>query len=140
MTNAQKWIVLILVIFSVLFLVAKMTEKEESIDDLDFYKDSEQVTETVKKEVDALSLMASNRCFMCHTKSLAGSGAGPDIRTVSENWEKEDLVKYLKNPKDFADDLRLAELRSKYRSPMTGVNNLTDEEITRIADYLLNLK
>ena len=103
MTNAQKWVTSVLVLFILLLVLAKLTKREESSTDYEESYTSENVAQDVNEpsEIYVGDLLANNRCLTCHGKDLNGTGMGPSLANLSDNWNKTDLVGYFKNPDDF---------------------------------------
>ena len=105
MTNAQKWVTAFLVLFILLLVLSKMTDRQESETDMTDsemaateYNGSEQEQSS---EIYVGDLLANNRCFTCHGSDLNGTGMGPSLANVSENWKKVNLISYFQNPKAF---------------------------------------
>ncbi len=142
MTNAQKWVTAVLVIFILLLVVAKMTKREESVTE---YAD-DYVTEKVESDTTPSSgiyvgdLLANNRCFTCHGNDLNGTGMGPSLANVSDNWKKANLVSYFQNPKAFLNNPRMAALKDKYNKEMPAQERMTQEELEALAEHLLTRK
>ncbi len=137
MTNAQKWVSIFLVLFILLLVLSKITDREES--EATISENIESVeTESVK--IDVEYLLGSNRCFTCHGKDLNGTGMAPSLANVSENWKKNSLVSYFQNPKAFLSNPRMAVLAEKYNRDMPAQERMTMEELEAVAEYLLNRK
>lgn len=98
-----------------------------------------QTTAQKKKEIAGMPenvfqgayLVYQNNCLNCHT--IAGEGkkeVAPDLTHIAdEHGDKSWLIKNLKNPQQFASE-----------SPMPKFDNLPEESLSNIADYLLTLK
>jgi cytochrome c2 len=137
MTNAQKWVAGFLLLFVLLLALSKMTERGES--KTDSYDEVEvETTQTAPKDINAENLLANNRCFICHGVDLAGSGMGPSLAEVGDNWNQENLVSYLKNPAAFLGDQRMVVLKEKYNRDMPALQNLSEEELNVLAEHLIN--
>jgi len=142
MTNAQKWVTAVLVIFILLLVLGKMTKREDSET---VYEDT-YVSENVESEAKPSSgiyvsdLLANNRCFTCHGNDLNGTGMGPSLANVSDNWNKVDLVSYFKNPKGFFNNPRMAKLRDNFKTDMPAQEKMTHEELEALAEHLLTRK
>ncbi len=135
MTNAQKWVSVFLVLFILLLVLSKMTNREEG--ETTITENIESVeTESVK--IDVEYLLGSNRCFTCHGKDLNGTGMAPSLANVSDNWKKNNLVSYFQNPKAFLSNPRMAVLAEKYNRDMPAQERMTLEELEAVAEYLLN--
>ncbi len=144
MTNAQKWVTAFLVLFILLLVLSKMTNRQESETDLPA---SDMVTtENIESGAEQSSeiyvgdLLANNRCFTCHGNDLNGTGMGPSLANVSDNWKKVNLISYFQNPKAFLSNPRMAILKEKYNRDMPAQERMTQEELEALADYLLTRK
>ncbi len=64
-------------------------------------------------------------CAACHMQG----GVGPDFADVASRRDKEFITNYVKNPK-----------ASNPNSIMPSFSNLTDDQLSQLADYLMTLK
>ena len=144
MTNAQKWVTAFLVLFILLLVLSKMTDRQES-------ETETEISETVvpesyesganqSEDIYVGDLLANNRCFTCHGNDLNGTGMGPSLANVSDNWKKVNLVSYFQNPKAFLSNPRMALLKEKYNREMPAQERMSLEELEALADYLLTRK
>ena len=139
MTNAQKWVSAFLVMFILLLVLSKITDRQES-------EKEEDVTENVEPtndetaEIDVDYLLGSNRCYTCHGKGLNGTGMGPSLANLNENWKTQSLISYFQNPKAFLSNPRMAVLKEQYSRDMPAQERMTVEELGAVAEYLLNRK
>ncbi len=134
MTNAQKWLAVFLGLFIFLFLLGRMTNKKDEAKQ----PESEYVEKTMQsnEEKDGLQLIRENGCTSCHGQNLEGSNIAPALVKIKENWDREDLINYLRNPSSFSNN-RLKEYRLKYKNIiMPSFNNLDVKDLGKIADYL----
>jgi len=139
MTNAQKWVTVFLLLFVLLLALSKLTNKDEkSSSEANYSEENVNPNETV--QINAEKLISQNKCLTCHGRDLGGSGMGPSLTNLSDNWEKDALINYLKDPSSFLNIARMAVLREKYGSDMPAVKNLSNDEISAIAEFLLKLK
>ncbi len=140
MTNAQKWVAAFLVVFIALFLLSKLTEKEEDFtEELDFY--SEQQTEAAQSaSVDGLTLINRVGCTNCHGVDLKGTKLGPTLYSAKEYWSRDKLINYLRNPASYSGDERFEAYKAQYNTVMPGYGNIDVKDLGKIADYLLNLE
>ena len=135
MTNAQKWVSIFLVLFILLLVLSKLTSRsEDEASNIDEYNSTP--TEQMSQ---AEILISNNKCMDCHGSNLDGSASGPSLTSVGQDWKKEDLLTFLKNPRAFSDDFRVQRHKNKYRMGMTAVDKLNDEELNVLADHLMNL-
>ena len=138
MTNAQKWVTVFLLLFVLLLALSKLTNKDETSSGANYSEENVNPNEPV--QINAEKLISQNRCLTCHGRDLGGSGMGPSLTNLSDNWERDALINYLKNPSSFLNTARMAVLREKYGSDMPAVKNLNNDELTAIAEFLLKLK
>ena len=139
MTNAQKWVASFLVMFILLLVLSKMTDRQGSETET-YDVENIEATETQSTEIDIENLLGSNRCFTCHGSDLNGTGMGPSLANVAENWKKQSLVSYFQNPKAFLSNARMAVLKEQYNRDMPAQERMTIEELEAVAEYLLNRK
>ncbi len=138
MTKPQIWVSAFLVLFIVLFILGRVTKEEEEVE-RDFSNQiSNTNTEQNPDELTAEQLIINFGCSNCHGMDLAGTNMGPSLKNLSEYWNKERLIAYLRNPMDYMDEERFKEYREKYPSqimPPYGNKNIKD--LGKIVDYLL---
>ncbi len=139
MTNAQKWVSIFLVMFILLLVLSKMTNRQGNENETTVFEDIESV-ETESVEINIDYLLGSNRCYTCHGKDLNGTGMGPSLAKVGDNWKKVSLVSYFQNPKAFLNNTRMAVLKEQYNRDMPAQERMTMEELEAVAEYLLNRK
>ena len=136
MTNAQKWVSIFLFLFVALLVLSKLTNKND--DEADNYIDEYSSTQTEPLSV-AEALISNNKCLDCHGPNLKGSASAPSLQKLSEEWKREDLLNYLKNPRSFADDPRISRFKGKYSLAMPPVDKLNDEELNILVNHLLGI-
>ena len=137
MTNAQKWMGVFLVLFLALFLLGKMTEKEETFDiEEDYY--AETNTESAPQANDGLKLINNVGCTACHGVDLGGTKMAPALTNLKEYWTRNELINYLRNPSSYADENRLKEYKEQFKNiMMPSYNNIDVKDLGKMADYLL---
>jgi len=136
MTNAQKWISVFLGLFLVLFILGRITRKEDSANYMHENYSSAATNESEKKE-DGLALIKKNGCIVCHGQDLTGSKMAPQLVNIKEHWSRDGLINYLRNPSAYKDD-RFDEFRIKYPNiVMPSYGNIDVKDLGKIADYLL---
>jgi hypothetical protein len=138
MTKPQIWVSAFLVLFILLFILGRLTKKEEAPPrDLSTTM-SNQTTEESTTELSAEQLIKNFGCVNCHGNDLAGTQMAPALINLSEHWGKESLLNYLRNPNDFMNEARFQEYKQKYPNqimPPYGNKNIKD--LGKIVDYLL---
>lgn len=77
-------------------------------------------------------------CRLCHEEDGSGSGRGPALGQLRTNWTVEQLVSYLSDPAPFIEaDPRLKKLEDTHSLPMPRYHNLTEQQRSRLAVWLL---
>ena len=142
MTNAQKWVSSFLVLFILLLVLSKMTNRQESETETVETVEPENYEsgENQSSEIYVGDLLANNRCFTCHGNDLNGTGMGPSLANVSDNWKKVSLISYFQNPKAFFSNPRMASLKKNYNRDMPAQERMSLEELDALAEYLLTRK
>lgn len=139
MTKPQIWLAAFLFLFILLFLLGRITrgpreEKKQVSNPVPQGEMSNQSQELNPKE-----MMARLGCNGCHGVDLAGTNQAPSLVNIKENWSKDKLINYLRNPESFMDGDRFKAYRQKYPGAMMpSFNNISVQELGKIAEYLLN--
>ena len=141
MTKPQIWVAAFLVVFILLFMLQKLTQKEEApTRDLSSQMNNQMMEEsTTGSDLTAQQLISNFGCTNCHGGELQGTPMAPALTNLSSNWGKESLLNYLRNPNDFMDEARFKEYKQKYPSqimPPYGNKNIKD--LGKIVDFLLS--
>lgn len=136
MTNAQKWVSIFLFLFVALLVLSKLTSRndDETNNNIDEYNPTQ-----TKSMNDADMLLSNNKCLQCHGPNLEGTASAPSLQKVSDKWKREELLKYLKNPRTFSDDPRISKFKGKFRLSMPAVDKLSDEELNILVNHLLSI-
>lgn len=136
MTNAQKWISAFLGLFLVLFLLSRVTKKDES-GMLPMGEMSGQSSDT-GYEADGMTLISRIGCTSCHGEKLEGTKLAPGLVQISKNWSRDALINYLRNPSSYSGDARFDAYRQTYKNVvMPSYGNIDVKELGKISDYLL---
>jgi len=135
MTNAQKWIAAFLGLFLVLFILGKITEK----DDVPYHHDNyPEQTQTTVTEVDGFTLIKQTGCTACHGSNLEGTNMAPALLGLEKYWTRDGLINYLRNPSSYSGDARFKDYKLKYKNIiMPAYNNIDVKDLGKMADYLL---
>ncbi len=140
MTNAQKWVAAFLIVFIALFLLSKVTEKEEDFtEELDFYS-GQQNENVAATSTDGLSLMNKIGCTNCHGVDLKGTKLAPTLYSAKDYWKRDNLINYLRNPSSYSGDDRFEAYKKEYGTVMPAYGNIDVKDLGKIADYLLGLE
>jgi hypothetical protein len=58
---------------------------------------------------------------------------------VKDNWTRQELINYLRNPQSYMSSNRFKEFKKKYPNVMMpAFNNIDIKDLGKIADYLLS--
>lgn len=89
---------------------------------------------------DGARLYVLANCTTCHATDGRGTPLGPPLRGLAENWTRESLVAYFRDPKGAIEtDQRLKTLSLNFSMHMPPVMNFTPEQLLAIADHALAL-
>jgi hypothetical protein len=139
MTKPQIWLAAFLFLFILLFLLGRVTrgpreEKKQNSNPVPQGEMSNQSQDLSPKE-----MMTRLGCTGCHGADLAGTMQAPSLINIKENWSKDKLINYLRNPQSFMDGDRFKVYRQRYSGAMMpSFNNISVQELGKIAEYLLN--
>jgi cytochrome c553 len=136
MTKTQIWVAAFLGMFILLFLLARFTRQEDNSSG----KVSNPVPQTnmASDEVSTLDLMRQNGCMNCHGTELQGTQMAPPLAGLSQFWNRDKLINYLRNPSSYMDSDRFKAFKEKYPGTiMPPFNNLDVKDLGKIADLLL---
>jgi len=137
MTTAQIWVATFLVIFILLFILQKVTKKEEPLPPMPITNLTDQFT---SGNLSGADLFANFRCTNCHGTDYLGTKNGPALKGLSEHYSRKDLISYLRNPKSFMDSERLKNYREQFPGViMPNYSNKDVKDLGKIADFLLGL-
>ena len=139
MTNAQKWIAAFLVLFILLFVLARVTKKEDSIsENVDYYETEN--TQNSEGERSGLTLINTIGCTPCHGADLKGTKLGPSLYSVKDYWRRDAIINYLRNPSSYSGDERFENYKAQFPGiVMPPFSNIDVKELGKIADYLISL-
>ncbi|MFZ1281500.1 MAG: cytochrome c [Ignavibacteriaceae bacterium] len=138
MTKPQIWVATFLFLFIVLFLLGRLTKKEEPMKDFSGMNKA-PMSEQTTSELTGDKLFQTFGCVNCHGADLAGTNMAPALKGIKEFWSSRDnLINYLRNPNSFMDKDRFKEYRAKYPNQiMPAFGNKDVKDLGKIADYLL---
>ena len=137
MTKPQIWVSVFLVVFILLFILGRLTKKEETPRDLSSQMNN-PMTEEATTDLSAEQLIKNFGCTNCHGDNLAGTPKAPALKNLSELWGKESLLSYLRNPNNYMDDERFKEYRKIYPGQiMPSYGNKNMKDLGKIVEYLL---
>lgn len=77
-------------------------------------------------------------CQNCHGRNGEGTALGPPLAKLSSHWTRAALTQYLADPEAAArTDERLGALANAYSGRMTRYDNLSEEQRSVLAGWLL---
>ena len=140
MTNAQKWVTAFLGLFLILFLLERVTKKEEpSVVPTSISGQNSRQSAKVSSNADGPTLMQEIGCVSCHGDDLKGTQMAPALSAIKKNWTRDGLINYLRNPSSYNGGDRFDEYRATYKNIiMPSFSNIDVKELGKIADYLLS--
>ena len=139
MTKPQIWVSAFLAVFILLFILGRITKKEEAPRDLSSQMNN-PMTEENTEGLTAEQLIKNFGCTNCHGSDLAGTTLAPELKNLSQYWGKESLLTYLRNPMSYMEKERFKEYKKKYPSQiMPGYGEKNIKDLGKIVDYLLGL-
>ena len=138
MTKPQIWVAAFLLLFIVLFLLGRITQKEEPMRDFSGMN-NQTMSEQSTTELTGEKLVQSFGCVNCHGTDLAGTNMGPSLKGIKQYWSNRDnLINYLRNPNSFMDKDRFREYKQRFPNGiMPSYGNKDVKDLGKIADYLL---
>ncbi|MGA7722257.1 MAG: cytochrome c [Ignavibacteriaceae bacterium] len=139
MTKPQAWIAGVLVLFFLLFLLEKNTERsdvqQKGMPGMNTGTDQSSKTKSPDQ------LVAGLGCTGCHGGDLAGTRMAPDLHNIKQNWSRDELINYLRNPSSYMDSETFKNFKALYPGIiMPSFSNIDVKELGKIADYLLQLQ
>ncbi|MCL4550478.1 MAG: cytochrome c [Bacteroidetes bacterium] len=138
MTNAQKWVAAFLGLFLILFLLGRLTMKEESSTPPMMMGQMANQQAQVSDDADGPTLVKQLGCISCHGDNLQGTNIGPALANIKEHWTRDALINYLRNPSAYSGDARFQQYREQFKNVvMPSFNNMDVKQLGKIADYLL---
>jgi hypothetical protein len=140
MTKPQIWVAVILILFLTLFFLGRLTRTDDYIhDDKTDYMQNEM--REPRPELTGKDLVAELGCMSCHGVDLNGSGMGPSLYGLENNWSRDNLINYLRNPSSYSSDSRFQEYKQKFRGVlMPSYGHIDVKELGKIAEYLFGFK
>jgi mono/diheme cytochrome c family protein len=138
MTKTQIWTAAFVIAFALLFFLQELTRKEKPISKMPGTISSKVIS---KDENEGESLLKSSGCLTCHSVDLKGTYQGPGLYGLEKNYNREQLINYLRSPSSFIKSEHFKGYRVKYNDViMPSFNNMDVKDLGKIADYLLSQK
>ena len=140
MTKPQIWVAAFLALFILLFLLGRVSKNTGLVEDNPTSNPTPQREEMTQEEVSGADLARRLGCLGCHGTDLKGTRMGPSLIGLSQNWSRDNLINYLRNPNSYMDSDRFKAYKEKYPGIiMPSFNNIDIKDLGRISDYLLTL-
>jgi len=136
MSKAQIWTVVILGAFVILFFVQKILKEDE----IPPVMNNNSGTTAKPYQDEGMQLAVDYGCISCHGEDLRGTSVAPALSGLTEYYDRNTMINYLRNPSDFVDKGRLQVIKGKYSSVMPSFNNKDVKDLGKISDFLLKLK
>lgn len=137
MTKPQIWVATFLVIFIVLFVLQKVTKKEETPTQM---PSTNLNNLSANEGLNGADLFITFSCNNCHGTDYQGTKMGPALKGLNEYYSRKDLISYLRNPESFMDSERFKDYREQFPGIiMPNYSNKDVKELGKIADFLLGL-
>ena len=139
MTKSQIWVASFLVLFLILFFLGRVSKNVESESGPTSTNPMPQ-TNMTSEELSGEELISKLGCINCHGNELNGTKMGPSLHAVKDNWSRDKLINYLRNPSSYMDSDRFKDYQTKYPGViMPSFNNIQVKELGKVAEYLLGL-
>ncbi len=140
MSKPLIWVTGVLVLFMLLFILEKETKRVD-VQQKGAPPEIGQQTGTSNKPQTPEQMVVSLGCTGCHGADLAGTKMAPDLHNVKNEWSRDKLINFLRNPSSYMNSDKLKQLKEKYPNVMMpSFSNIDVKELGKIADYLLKLK
>lgn len=83
-------------------------------------------------------LFASSGCTSCHGSQGEGKWLGPPLRSLGQQWTREELAAYIAQPEPFLESkAHLAAIAAEFGAHMPENSHLSEDERLDLGDYLL---
>lgn len=139
MTKSQIWVAAFLGLFLLLFLLSRVTDNSDL-----FNKNKPGGTSMMGQSqqsgehLSPAEMISSLGCVNCHGTDLSGTNKGPALVKLQDNWSRQELINYLRNPQSFMSSDRFQEYKKQYPGEMMpSFGNIDIKDLGKIADYLL---
>jgi len=139
MTKSQIWVASFLVLFLILFFLGRVSKNVESGDGQATTNPMPQANLS-SKDLTGEQLVSQLGCVNCHGSDLNGTKMAPSLHNVKDNWSRDKLINYLRNPSSYMSADRFKEYQQQYPGViMPSFGNIEVKELGKIAEYLLKL-
>lgn len=140
MTKSQIWVSAFLVLFLALFLLSRLTKEEDAKENTPPGNPMPQ-TNISSENLSVPDMIGRLGCKGCHGADLEGTKMGPKLTGLEQNWSRDELINYLRNPNSYMDKDRFTKFKEMFPGVMMpSFSNVDVKDLGKIADYLLSLK
>ncbi len=137
MSNAQKWIAGFLVLFLILFFLEQLTSPKNKGGNMPMaVEESAGSTSNLR----GINLLKNIGCTSCHGAELKGTKLAPALVNVKNNWSRDELLNFLRNPNAYQTTSRFKKYKQVYKTIMPAFSNEDVKTLGRIVDFLMSLK
>ncbi len=137
MSNAQKWIAGFLLLFLILFFLEQLTKPENKGENAAMMA---QGTVNTAQTTDGIKLLENIGCTSCHGADLSGTKLAPALTSVKNNWSRDELLNFLRNPDAYQKNSRFKKYKQEFKTIMPAYSNIDVKTLGKIVDYLMSLK
>ncbi len=139
MTKPQIWVAAVLVLFVLLFVLEKNTNRSD-LQQRPAPTAPPQMGQSAQPQTGP-ELISSLGCKGCHGPDLSGTKMAPDLHNINQYFSRDKLINYLRNPSSFMSSSRFKSFKAEYPNVMMpSFSNIDVKNLGKIADYLLTLK
>lgn len=140
MTKPQIWVAAVLVIFFILYFLEINTNRSDEQKKPNPLTQLQQQSSQSATNQTPEQLVVSLGCTGCHGGDLTGTNMAPSLHAVKDNWSRDGLINYLRNPSSYMSSKRFKEFQAKYPNTiMPSFSNIDVKQLGKIADYLISL-
>ena len=142
MTKPQIWVAAVLILFFALYLLEMNTKRsdEQVKPKPTGVMQQQQQTTQVSANQPPTQIVANLGCTGCHGGDLSGTQMAPSLHSVKDNWSRDGLINYLRNPQSYMSSKRFQEFKAKYpNAMMPSFNNIDVKVLGKVSDYLMSL-
>ena len=112
MTKSQIWVASFLVLFLILFFLGRVSKNVDTENGQSSANPMPQ-TNMTSEELSGEELISKLGCVNCHGANLKGTKMGPSLYALKENWSRDKLINYLRNPSSYMDSDRFKRIPTK---------------------------
>lgn len=92
--------------------------------------------EAMVMPVDASGIFKASNCILCHKEDMSGSGLGPALKNIASEWNREELLKYVRDASKYDDSGKRLSHDPKYTMVMPPFPG-SDADLDALVNWLL---